>query len=175
MKSALLTLALSSALLAGPAAADLNQGHGYVGGQLNYLTFDTGFGDVNPIGLTALGGYQFNPYLALEARIGVGLTDDSLKGMFLDEISLELDRYFGGYLVGTVPLSDWVAIYGMAGFVDAKISAKMEGQSVSESDNEFSFGAGLKLYGTESAAFTLEYLVMFEDVDTLNLGFTYRF
>ncbi|MBY5922704.1 porin family protein [Ferrimonas balearica] len=174
MKRTLMTLALGAALLAGPAAAELNQGHGYFGGQLNYMTFDTGFGDVNPMALTVLGGYQFNPYLALEGRVGIGMTDDNLE-MWSNDVSFELDRYFGGYLVATAPLSDWVAIYGMAGFTDAKVSAKIDSQKGSESDSEFSYGAGLKLYGTENAAFTLEYLVMFDDIDTLNLGFTYRF
>ncbi|MBY5993325.1 porin family protein [Ferrimonas balearica] len=174
MKRTLLTLALGTALLAGPASANLDQGSPYFGGQLNYLDGDTGLGTVNPIGLTLLGGYQFNPYLGLEARLGFGVSDDSITFMETD-IDLELDHYYAGYLVGTLPISDWVSVYGLLGFADAELTASALGQSESASENDFSYGLGLKLGGTENAAFTLEYVSLVEDLDSLNLGFTYRF
>ncbi|MBY6187469.1 porin family protein [Marinobacter hydrocarbonoclasticus] len=174
MKTPLLSLALGAALMAAPAAANLDQGSPYLGGQINYLDVDTGLGSVNPIGLTLLGGYQFSPYLGLEARIGFGLSDDDL---FFEEIpiGLELDTYYAGYLVGTLPMSDWVSVYAMLGFADAELTASALDQNESASENDFSYGIGLKLGGTENAAFTLEYLSLVEDLNTLNLGFTYRF
>ncbi|MBY6019574.1 porin family protein [Ferrimonas balearica] len=174
MKRSLIALALGAAMISVPAAANLDQGYGYIGGQLNYFDLDTGLGSVNPMALTFLGGYQFNPYLALEGRIGVGVTDDDLT-IWDETVSVEVDHYYAGYLVGTLPLTDWVSVYGLLGYAETKISASSGGNSADESDNDLSYGLGLKMNASENAGFTLEYIELYDDVSSLNLGFTYQF
>lgn len=142
----------------------------YLGAQVNYINGDTGYGDVNPMALSINGGYQLNPNIALEARIGVGVTDDTVIG-----VDVELDQYYAGYVVGSYPLSKEFSVYGMVGFSDVEITATANGRSASASDDGISYGLGGVYNFNNNIGLNLEYVLLAEDINSLNFGVTYKF
>jgi hypothetical protein len=55
-------------------------------------------------------GQQFNSYLAIEARLGGGITGDNF-GFFHVDVPL----VYGGYFKGMLPVTPWFSVYGIAG------------------------------------------------------------
>lgn len=55
-------------------------------------------------------GEQFNPYLAIEGRVGGGFTGDQFHGYHVD-----VPLVYGGYLKGILPLTPWSSVYAIAG------------------------------------------------------------
>ncbi|MBW3141430.1 porin family protein [Ferrimonas balearica] len=171
---------LTLALLALPSRADwdfsaINQGNWYIGGQLNYGWVDTNFGDANPVALHVLGGYQFNPYIGIESRIGLGLADDEAA----DNIHIEVDSYYGLYLTGTLPMGDWVRLYALVGVTDLSLEQDLDSQSDTFGTSDLSYGLGLSLLATERLSFSLEFMQWLDkgefDVAGMNLGVRYDF
>ncbi|MCL2916464.1 porin family protein [Shewanella corallii] len=148
--------------------------NGYLGGQFNYVDAETGSGGVRLPGVSFLTGYQYNDYLGLEARIGVGVGDDSNTANGT-KVEYELDYYYGGYLVGTVPLTESFDLYALAGYAKAEATVKANGTSVKGDDSKFSYGGGLKWNANRNWTFSAEYLMLVEDMDSVNVGITYRF
>src|SRR5699024_8312343 len=56
-------------------------------------------------------GFEFNEYLGLEARGGVGVSDDS-RGI----LDFDLDHMYGGYLKLSAPLAEAVRPYIIGGY-----------------------------------------------------------
>ncbi|MBY5922703.1 porin family protein [Ferrimonas balearica] len=167
-------------LLALPVRADwdfsaINQGNWYLGSQFNYGWVDTQFGDANPLALHFLGGYQFNPYIGIEGRIGLGLTDDEAA----DGIHVEIDSYYGLYVTGTLPMGDWVRLYALVGVTDLSLEEDLDSRSDTFGTTDLSYGIGLSLLATEQFAITLEAVQWLDkgqfDVAGMSLGVRYDF
>lgn len=148
--------------------------NGYLGGQFNYLDGDTGAGGVRLPAVTLLTGYQYNDYIGLEARVGFGVGDDSVTSNGT-KVEYELDYYYGGYLVGTFPLAKRFDIYALAGYAKAEAKVRSNGNDIKGDDSKFSYGAGLKWNANRNWTFSAEYLMLVEDLDSVNVGITYRF
>ncbi|MBY6187468.1 porin family protein [Marinobacter hydrocarbonoclasticus] len=171
---------LALALLALPARADwdfsaINQGNWYLGTQVNYGWVDTNFGDANPVALHFLGGYQFNPYIGVEGRIGLGMTDDETD----ENIHIEIDSYYGLYLTGTLPMGDWVKVYALVGVTDLSLEQDLDSRSDTFGSSDLTYGIGLSLLATERLAFTIEAVQWLDkgefDVAGMSLGLRYDF
>ncbi|MBY5993324.1 porin family protein [Ferrimonas balearica] len=175
LRAILLTILM---LLVSPVRADwdfsaINQGNWYLGAQFNYGQVDTQFGDANPIALHALGGYQFNPYLAVEGRIGLGVSDDETN----EDITIEIDSYYGLYLTGTLPLSDWVKVYVLLGATDVNLEQDLDSRSDTFGSTDVTYGVGLSLLATERLAITIEAVQWLDkgDIDVAGLGLGVRY
>ena len=141
---------------------------GYVGG--NYSTLDyseDGLGKDLSIGaVSAVGGYQLNDYVAVEARVGVGVSDDSYLGA-----TLELDNYYGAYLKFGAPIGNFYP-YAMVGMTEGEVTASVTGFSLSQSESDVSYAAGIGYYINENINLHLEY-ARFLDKDAISIeGFT---
>ncbi|MCA6719971.1 porin family protein [Vibrio sp. 1409] len=121
----------------------------------------------NPFLLQAQAGYFFNDYLAFEARYGTSVQRDS---------GLAVDSLASGFIKLNMPVSERVALYGLAGYSSVQIDQQNVGPS---KDQGFSFGLGMHYaLGKQNA-------VIFEFVDStsedqarlnaLTLGFQHRF
>ncbi len=141
-------LFMPAVVFAGP----LEQGNGYVGIQYGYLMYDMDSisGDSNPSALIGRVGYFVFDQVALEGRFGFGFSDDSARlpddagGTIRGD--LELDRLYGAYLAGYLPLGGFGSAYGVLGYTDAKATFSADGFSSSISDGGFSFGFGGNVY-----------------------------
>lgn len=164
--AALALSSLSAASLAG----------GYVG--VNYAHMDVDLGD-HSVDLGAVvfkAGYQFNEWVALEARAGVGVRDDDFNH-FGEKVDVKLDNLFGGYLIAGIPTATIVYPYAVVGYTRARFEASVPGFTTADSEEDFSYGVGANFAVTEQVMVNLEAIRYLEDAqaDTIGLGVTYRF
>ncbi len=121
----------------------------------------------NPFLLQAQVGYFFNDYLGLEARYGTSVQRES---------GLAVDSLASGFVKLNMPVSERIALYGLAGYSSAQIDQQSTG---SDKDQGFSFGLGMHYALDKSNAVVLEFVdsTSGEQVrlNAITLGFQHRF
>ena len=178
-----LTLVVVFVLGVSPAvvmANPMNQGNSYGGVQLSQLTYDEDgmSDDANPTALIGRLGYFVADQIAIEGRLGVGLSDDTVRVYGVD-VDVELDRLFGFYAVGHLPLAETASIYGLLGFTDAKATASVNGFSDSNTDSGLSYGFGAEFYPSDQFGLNIEYTQYLDesgyDLSAISAGFKVNF
>ena len=171
-----LALASGATLAAGSAPSESGSYWGVNIGQVNYT--ESGFPHFNPTAVLVSLGWEFNRYLAVEARVGTGISGDSktVSGLPID---LKVKSFYGGYLRGTMPVSNAFSFYALAGYGRGELGATAMGTSVSTTDGAFSGGLGGEFAVGKSGAIGLEYARMFSgsgyDADLISIGYRVRF
>lgn len=139
------------ASVSGNAFAGLTPG-AYAG--IQYAITDFSFEGVSeefsPTALIGRAGSNFNQYVSIEGRLGIGLSDDTVTasdGVTTASASVEVDTLIGLYGVGRLPLGKSSSVYGLVGFtqVDATASTATTGfgsASVSDDESDLSYGVG---------------------------------
>lgn len=121
----------------------------------------------SPFLLQAQAGYFFNDYLALEARYGTSLERDS--GLAVDSIA-------NGFAKFNIPVSQRVALYGLAGYSSVQIDQQNVG---SGKDQGFSFGMGAHYALDKQSAVVFEFIDSLAEykvrLNGISLGFQHRF
>lgn len=141
---------LPTVLMAGP----MTEGSSYGGVSFSQLTYDEDGVSDDPklTALTGRFGYFVANQIAIEGRLGFGLSDDTVTvndfGQTVD-VDFEIDRLFGIYAVGHLPLSNTASLYAVLGFTDIKATFSAEGLSFSGTDSGFSYGAGAEFQASE--------------------------
>jgi len=140
----------------------------YAGLGYSYMTMDPdNSSEVNGDAILLLAGYNFNRYIAVEGRYS-GLTD-CLKNT---AIYLKPMYPFGG-----------ISLYGLLGYGQIDYDG---GQSLSESGFQWGIGASYEV--AENIGVFVDYTSLYDDtgfdgelpnqdvlVDSINVGFTYKF
>lgn len=160
--------AISLGLCSFSASADF-----YAGALLSYSnaeyhhTSSSSVAESSPFLLQAQAGYFFNDYIGLEASYGTSIERDS--GLTVDSIT-------AGFAKFNIPVSDRVALYGLAGYSSVQIDQQNVG---SGKDQGFSFGMGAHYALNKQSAVVFEFMdSVSEDKVRLNgisLGFQHRF
>lgn len=136
------------------SAADMYAGGGVAVLEADELTFNAVYGRF---------GAFFNENISAEARLGLGVGDDTLDGA-----KHELDNYYGAYVRGGIPAGETFYPYAILGYTKGKVSAA-GGGSVSDSDLSYGVGADFKI--TETLKINAEYLT-YIDKDAELTGFS---
>ncbi|NQZ69054.1 MAG: porin family protein, partial [Lentisphaeria bacterium] len=156
MKKSLVNLSMLMFLCTASVAVADNTGKMYFGAQYAISYFDeSGLDEFNPTLFVARFGKYINDSVAIEARIGVGLEDDTVDISTID-YTLELDTLYGLYAVVNFPLGDALSAYGLIGFTEADATFSASGLSGSADDDGLSYGVGLN-WGSD-VALNLEYM-----------------
>lgn len=98
-------------------------------------------------------GAFFNENISAEARLGLGVGDDSFGGA-----KVELDNFYGVYVRGGIPAGEVFYPYAVLGYTKGKTSFSGGGFSDSNSDSDLSYGIGADFKVTESLKINAEYL-----------------
>lgn len=173
----LLLLVASSAFAAEP---------GFYAG-VNYAQTDykqSGFPTVSPTALVFKLGKELNPNLAIEGRLGIGLSDDSV-GIDLGipvTVGLDIDNFYGVYLKGRLPIGT-VTPYGLIGWTKGKLTATVAGGGISvsgsDSDSGVSYGLGVDFPVGKTTAINLEYAQLLKGdgykINGISVGLAFRF
>jgi hypothetical protein len=151
----------------------------YAGVTLSQVTYkEDGFPSAKPLTIGGKFGKQFTPNLALEARLGFGISDDEVDAGGIP-VKVELDNYFGVYGKGILPLSQNFSLYGLLGFTRAELTASAFGFSSSDSDDDISYGIGAEFGISRSASISLEWARLLEGegfkIEGLTLGVSFWF
>lgn len=118
----------------------------------------------HPIAVARI-GYQINPYIALEGRLGLALGDDSddiAVGNDTVEVDAEIEQLFGGY-IRLSPITP-VKPYLIVGYTDVKAEVSAAGVTDDDTDGDFSYGVGVE-FGSQ-VKFGAEYMNYYDDDDT---------
>ncbi len=157
--------ATCSLLLSGAASADLygNASYGFTESEFANRDFDT------PTLNLAIGN-TFTPYIAAEARLGLGLGDDSDNGL-----RAEIEEYFAVYAKPTLPLNEVLTIYGLLGIAETSVDTNFG----DEDDDDISYGIGLSAKTRHGVDLFGEYVSLYDDdsveIKGFNLGASMRF
>jgi hypothetical protein len=130
-------------------------------GELIYK--EEGLNTINPTVALFRFGKQFNPFVAIEGRIGTGVSDDESDGFRVDTRAI-----YGGYLKGMLPLAPTFSIYGLAGVSGVDLERNYYKHRSSDSGLSFGAGADWELGG--GAALNLEWMRL---IDSENDGYDY--
>jgi opacity protein-like surface antigen len=176
----------------------------YLGVAYSALKSDANFLNVNHSGnnfptinfdddysaMTFQAGYKFNPYLAVEGRYSVGLTNNSftITGNTFDSDASS----WGVYIKPIYPVTDAFDIYGLLGYGSLSVNEVQIGSLNRDFDVDgLSWGVGAAYSFTDSIAVFIDYVDFQDDTidfsgvntsgtfdhafDSINLGVTYQF
>ncbi|PFG45486.1 outer membrane protein with beta-barrel domain [Vibrio sp. ES.051] len=158
--------AVSLGLCSFSASADF-----YAGALVSYSNAEyqhsSSIAEGNPFLLQAQAGYFFNDYLALEARYGTSIQRDS---------GLAVDNVASGFVKLNMPVSERVALYGLAGYS----SVQIDQQNISSDRKQgFSFGLGMHYALDKHNAVVFEFVDSASEdqvrLNAITLGFQHRF
>jgi opacity protein-like surface antigen len=173
----LVLAAVTLAALCGARAALAQEG-GYSGLSYVWVSYERdGFPSADPQALAFRLGARIHRHLALEARAGFGVGEDTVSFQGVP-VEVRIDHYFGVYGKAIAPLSASFSVYGLAGLVGGKVTAKGLGYSASSSDTGLSLGVGVDLSLGRRLALSFEWAELFKDADfkveATSVGFLYR-
>ena len=142
----------------------------YVGVQFGQAEVEVdGIDDIEPTyGLVRLGIF-LTPTLALDARYGDGIDDDTVMG-----VEYSIDRIAGLYALYHLELGSSVSVYGLLGYSEVDVKAEVSGGSFSEDKDDISYGIGLDI-----GNINIEYTRVLDgsdyEVNAASIGYTYHF
>lgn len=115
-------------------------------------------------------GHHATEYLSLEARAGMGVSDDSIE--VNDKVTrhaAEIDELYGVYAIGHLPLAERFSLYALVGYSWAEGTVKEKYDDFrlesSDSDADFSYGVGAQVDFSQTVAGTLEYTSYLDNSD----------
>ena len=137
----------------------------YVGLDALCGRFETNSGACSCLGdIVGKLGYNFNKYIAVEGRVGYGVTDADHDGGGTSE----LKENYGIYLKPQLPIGDKVSLFGLAGYAKAKVnsvSTSNAGLSGELDETSPSFGLGLEFIINDSWTVLAEGVRVLHSVD----------
>lgn len=173
-----ITLIAAAALLAaGAAQAQSTVGNG-VYGEVGYtfVNIKDEFANVTakPGAIRGIVGWDLHPYVALEALLSGGVSDDTVQG-----VKVKASRTYGFYVTPKYAITPEIEVFGRLGYADSKIKVSSGNASASGSDSSFSWGLGAKYNFSKQIYGAVDYMSYYDKDDTKATGVTlsvgYRF
>lgn len=131
--------------------------------------------DDSPMGWRIHGGYDFNENFAIEGSyIQTGDAEDVILG---ENVEVQLSAFTFSVL-GLLPMSDDVDLFGKLGFYTGEQEITVQGITFDEDDDGLTVGAGIRLNMNDRFALRGDFDWFDTDIDTvwsLGVGFNYRF
>lgn len=157
-KLAVLILALfvSTVVQAGKSGA-------FFGGGYSFVNIDAeGLAEFDMGALDVAGGLMFSEFLGFDARLGLGVSEDTKElnvGILTTQSEMSLTRYYGLYLRPQYRL-DSLQVYGLFGYAgaDVELNVKNTRLDFEGSDSGMSYGGGIGFSPDSTLFFNLEYL-----------------
>lgn len=169
----LLTLACLTAL---STHAYAEQDKGYYGlGYQKGSYENSGVPEANPGAIVFRAGSYLNQVVSIDARLALGITDDTVGA----GVDVELDTALSVFLKGDIPMTPFVNAYGLLGFTRAEVDASAGGTTVSESESGLSYGLGIEGEISRHTSLSVEYVQYLNEDNFeytgINFGITTRF
>ncbi len=167
-----LTLTTSLAALPLSALADSTHGKRYAALDIGFYSIEVDNTDPSPdfdADIThvtgRIGGY-INDHLALEGRIGTGVTDDTSQG-----VDFSMRYMLGTYLRAGAKVTDQIFPYVLLGFTRADFKAEGPFFSENNAETDTSYGVGVDL-NLSGLTLALEYANLVDKNDVAYEGFS---
>jgi len=194
-------------LWGGGGSAIANESKNYAGFQYSIVDAESSRAGIplsfEPSALVGRMGSFINNYLALEARVGFGFSDDKAtmsrldateENEIIDQYGLDVENLFGFYLLGNLAVANTIDLYGLIGITSLDVGTTT-GQTIvniatsdelvaftrtgSRTENGLSYGLGGRVGITEKSSLNLEYMSYIDKSDftfnSINIGFLFDF
>jgi hypothetical protein len=124
------------------------------------------------IGIVA--GYEFHPNLAVEGMLGVNANSDtiSLNGAEVPGTSLKVNHAYGIFIKPKVMLTPEWELFGRLGVVENKTTGQVGSYSITDTDHDVAYGAGLSYYFDKTTYGSLSYTNFYDKQGTRTQGTT---
>lgn len=160
--------------LSAQAYAEQAQGYYGIGYQMGSYK-ETGVPEANPGAITFRVGSYLNQVVSIDARLALGITDDTVG----TNVDVELDTALSVFIKGDVPMTPFVNAYGLLGLTRGEIETSAGSLTASESETGLSYGLGIEGEINRRTYLSAEY-VMYLDENAfeytgINFGITTRF
>jgi len=154
----------TAAMAAPPYPGGSAYGGLYLGASAGEVLYDEqGLGQMSPTIALFRIGQQFNPYLAIEGRIGTSVSGGDSFGYRVNSQAL-----YAGYLKGMLPLSPWISGYAIAGLSGEQWHRNYE--RFNSNDVGISYGLGAELAVGGNASLNVEWARL---ANSDNIGYSY--
>lgn len=146
MKKRILPVAVPLLVLSGVAAAQgsypgSNDFAPYVGASLGLLRYDeSGLDPVSPSLFIARIGLPITPYLAVEGRIGTGISSDNSAGA-----SVSVSKIAGAYVKGSLPIMPTFAVYAVGGVATLGVDRNFGDGGATDTGLSYGLGGDVSL------------------------------
>jgi len=132
-------------------------------------------GDYNNGAIKLTVGSEITNWLAIEGTVGTGVGDDTNNVLGVP-VTVKTKEFASLYLRPFVKINEQVELFGRLGYFSGKIQASALGQTVSETDSDFSYGVGVAFSLTNTSAIVLDYMQFYdkESVKITGFGIAYR-
>lgn len=181
MQRTLIATAAAAAFLtlAGTAQAQTNDLNTYVEVGYSRLNLKSDFGVKSSPGVidTTL-GYRIKPNLAVEATLGVGAGKDDLKFNGVDTgFQVKTGVNLGVFVRPGVQLTDGVELFGRLGWQRTRATVSLDGESESDSYNDFAYGLGVNVNLTKTSYLQASWMnrLSKDGLTVKGLGFAYGY
>lgn len=181
-QTVLLTLLVACAT-ASPAFAEIHLSGGfpttqpYVGASIGLLQYDeSGLSSLSPSVIMVRAGLPLSSYLAIEGRIGTGLSSDQTNGA-----SVSVATYGGAYAKGAIALTPEFSVYGVAGLAVVSLHRNFHDGDTTNTGLSAGVGGDLRLERAMALNFEWTYLPSGTDAghsfdsNLLSVGVNYTF
>jgi hypothetical protein len=115
----------------------------YIGASAGEVFYkESGLDTMVPTVAFAQIGEQFNPYLAVEGRLGGGIEGDQF-GFFHVDVPL----VYGGYVKGILPMTPWFSGYAIAGVAGVQLHRNYPQFNTNDAGLSLGIGTEVTLFG----------------------------
>ncbi len=149
-------------------------------GEIGYtqLKFSAAGLDVRPGLLRGIIGYDAHPNVAVEGMLGFGVKDDSMNIMGFD-FNVKAQHAYGVFVKPKINPTKELELFARLGYTRFKTEVSALGMSASDSDGDFSYGAGLNYSISPTTHIGVDYINYFKKdggkIDGLTVSVGFRF
>jgi outer membrane immunogenic protein len=162
---ALVLAALATTMLAAPALAK-DTG--------SYANFGYTHVDDNNVTNGLLGaryGLAVNPNFAVEGEAGVGVIDDTVRG-----VEVNTDFALGAFALGRLPVSENLRLHARAGYQHQWVTTKAAGIETDDHDGSLAFGVGGQVDISERSGIRADWTRQTnDDIDSFSVAYALKF
>lgn len=131
----------------------------------------------------ATGGYKFNDYFGVEARVGAG---GAATGSYVDatfgtiNVESKMSSYYGVYGKGVFPITSSISAFGVVGYSVKNYDNSQTGAGITTTNNTYTssgvgYGAGAEFAVSDKISIKAEYDVLSDKISAVVLGATLKF
>lgn len=128
----------------------------------------------SPDAIRGILGREINSNVAVEAMFATGLGRSSVEanGQDLSGANFKINSMYGLYVTPKTMLADNIEGFVRLGYAYARGTASYNGDSVSDSDNGFSYGIGARYHFDKTTFLNVDYMSYLNKSDYKAEGFT---
>ncbi len=162
------------------AVADSPFRASYIGANVQDLTLSSGSArDISLHAAYGRFGDRISDYLSLELRLGTGTESARISNGTDLEIEVSVDKYYGIYFLGGIPITEYFYPYIVAGFSKLEVDVVEREENVNRNPSSLSIGAGFNFPLGNDFVVNAEYLQVVKEngltVAGPSLGIALRF